>query len=143
MTLKGDKALDIMLDSYKFLTTLQYSIKSETITQTSTQLVPLLCKILPDRQVLQVFVPLGQFTSAWPELRESGVRSEGGSGGLALCGDNGAADELKAVLCDVYVACDPHVVTGLCVLLYNLFRAFPELVAKKCHHSATLVQLTR
>lgn len=135
--------MGFLLDSYKFFGAVQYSVKSESLVQSGNQISALLGKIVRNKQLLQNFVPVSQYAcssnsgslecDAGASEREWAVSSVFTRDELAL----------KALLCDVFVSCDPHVVSGMCCFLHHLFLAFPDFVATRCHRNATLVQLIR
>ena len=50
---------------------------------------------------------------------------------------------LKALIGDMLDYCDPHIVSGGCCFIHNVFLAYPDYMAAYLHHTSFLVQLTR
>ena len=136
-TVSGEAALCWMLDTYKFFEVLQYMVKTEALLQISSQVATLLEKIVIDKELLQSLVPLSQYTSSrtLDKASSTGIDQEKRVAQAELA--------LKGELCDAFVLCEPHVVSGMCCLLYNLCLAFPEAMATECHSHAIVLQLTR
>ena len=137
-TVCGEAALCWMLDTYKFFEVLQYLVKNEALLQVSSRVATQLEKIVLDKELLQSLVPLSRYASS-RGLLEKGSEAE-------MDQERRVAQAklaLKGELWDVFVLCEPHVVSGMCCLLRNLCLAFPEAMATECHRHAIIVQLTR
>ncbi len=134
----GEAALCWILDTYKFFEVLQYLVKNEALLQISSRIATLLEKIVLDMELLHSLVPLSQYAGSRNLLEKTSGTEIDQEKRVAL-----AELGLKGELCDVFVLCEPHVVSGMCCLLCNLCLAFPEAMATECHRHAIIVQLTR
>lgn len=127
-----------MLDTYKFFEVIQYMVKSEALQQSSSRIATLLETIVTERKLLQCLVPLSKYTNSQNLLEKTGGNRMDPEKRV-----DQVENALKGELCNVFILCEPHVVSGICRLLYNLCLAFPEAMTTECHRHAIIVQLAR
>lgn len=135
----GETVLELLLDSFNFLRVLQYSVQSESLLPLSKQISAQLHRLVSDGRVLRILIPVSHYTSSQQSLADVS------SSGLTEP-DNPGSDSpgvLSQLLCEVVSTCNPHVVSGQCCFLHNLFLAFPKFMTKHCYENATVVQLAR
>ncbi len=153
MTLTGEAALKLLLNSQKFFEVLQHSIRSEGLAHLIRQIPPLISKLGVNENTLPVLIPVSQYTRSShqqktlpPKGASDGVSdgSSGGDGGeVSDCSISEGHSLLCGVINDVFSCCDLHVISSVCSLLHNLHLAFPDFMATQCHNKAVILQLTR
>ena len=141
VTLTGKRALELLLDSYKFFEMVQHSIQSDSLHQLSDEIPPLVGKLVKDKHLLRILVPVSQYTSNHTVNEDEATQPKPRPGNRT---DPARESDilLKEIVLDLLSLCDPLVVSGMCSLLHNLLLSFPNFIATRCHHSTLTMQLT-
>lgn len=132
MTVRGKEALKLLLDSHQFSDVITHAMQADSIHQLTPQLSKTIRKLVSDECTLSFLVPVNRY----PGSRDDGEmadESDGSDGGV----------QLKALIGGILVFCDPHVVSGVCCLVHNIFLAFPDYMTAYLHPPSLLAQLTR